>query len=260
MKNSRFPTPYEEVNTAVTTLLENVRAVLGDEFIGMYLYGSIAIGGFDPGRSDIDFLVITAQSLKSDMMKSLRDMHLRLWEKALPWVDKIEGVYVPYDEIGDHELDCSECLMINEKQFATGILDTDWVLNRYILNKHGVTVSGPPIQSLVKPVSTDRLKETIKAELKIRWTKFLYDKELLTHQGYQSFIVITMCRVMYTLVTGDIPAKDKAAEWALENLDSEWHVLIYHAIKWQYGVPSGDIGETRRFMRYVMNKAGEITV
>jgi hypothetical protein len=38
-------------------LLTEVKAVLGDYFISLYLHGLLAGGGFNPGRSDIDFFV-----------------------------------------------------------------------------------------------------------------------------------------------------------------------------------------------------------
>ncbi len=36
------PTPYLEVNAVLNELLPDVQAILGDRFIGMYLYGSLA--------------------------------------------------------------------------------------------------------------------------------------------------------------------------------------------------------------------------
>ena len=53
------PTPYADVNAILADLLARVQAVLGENFVGMYLYGSLATGTFDPESSDIDFLVAT---------------------------------------------------------------------------------------------------------------------------------------------------------------------------------------------------------
>ena len=41
------PTPYPEVNAILNVLLADVRAILGDQFVGFYLYGSLASGDFD---------------------------------------------------------------------------------------------------------------------------------------------------------------------------------------------------------------------
>ena len=45
-------TPYEDVNLILNLLLANVQEVLTNQFIGLYLYGSLATGDFDPKTSD----------------------------------------------------------------------------------------------------------------------------------------------------------------------------------------------------------------
>jgi hypothetical protein len=57
------PTPYPDVNAVLHVLLSDVQTVLGNHFIGMYLSGSPASGDFAPQRSDIDFVVVTADDL-----------------------------------------------------------------------------------------------------------------------------------------------------------------------------------------------------
>jgi predicted nucleotidyltransferase len=56
------PSSYSEVNTVLNLLLSEVRSLLGEELLGMYLYGSLSLGAFEPGSSDIDFLVVTVDA------------------------------------------------------------------------------------------------------------------------------------------------------------------------------------------------------
>jgi predicted nucleotidyltransferase len=56
------PTPYPEVNAVLQLLLAEVQAVLREQLVGLYVHGSLASGGFQPGRSDIDFLVVTLKA------------------------------------------------------------------------------------------------------------------------------------------------------------------------------------------------------
>jgi predicted nucleotidyltransferase len=53
-------TPYSDVNAVLQELLTAVQPILGRQFIGLYLYGSLAASDFHPNRSDIDFVVVTA--------------------------------------------------------------------------------------------------------------------------------------------------------------------------------------------------------
>jgi len=52
------PTPYPDVNEILNSLLFNVQEMLGKQFVGMYLFGSLANGDFDD-HSDIDVLIVT---------------------------------------------------------------------------------------------------------------------------------------------------------------------------------------------------------
>ena len=54
------PTPYADINALLDRLFEGMRAVLGEKLIGLYLFGSLAVGDFDYGSSDIDFVDFVA--------------------------------------------------------------------------------------------------------------------------------------------------------------------------------------------------------
>jgi predicted nucleotidyltransferase len=54
MEGSSSPTPFPEVNHALAEFETRMWAILGRQFLGMYLYGSLAIEDFDPRSSDID--------------------------------------------------------------------------------------------------------------------------------------------------------------------------------------------------------------
>ncbi len=73
--NNKSPTPYDDVNSFLQIFLENVRVVLGNYFVGMYLFGSLAMGGFDKNRSDIDFLIVTEEKLSKSLISGLKIMH-----------------------------------------------------------------------------------------------------------------------------------------------------------------------------------------
>jgi predicted nucleotidyltransferase len=93
------PTPAPDVNAVLHVLLSEVQTVLENRFIGMYLYGSLASGDFDPGLSDIDFVVVTADELPDEMLPALEAMHPRITASGLKWATKLEGSYIPRQAI-----------------------------------------------------------------------------------------------------------------------------------------------------------------
>jgi len=62
-------TPYPDVNALLQELLTGVRAILGDHLVGVYLDGSLALGCFEPDRSDVDVVVVTEDELGSDVVE-----------------------------------------------------------------------------------------------------------------------------------------------------------------------------------------------
>ena len=101
-REAKYPTPYPEVNTVLDELLREVRAVLGPEFVGMYLYGSLSSGDFDPPSSDIDFLVVTGDDLPEETLEALRAMHARIAAAGGHWVKELEGSYIPRAALRRH--------------------------------------------------------------------------------------------------------------------------------------------------------------
>ena len=89
------PTPYPDVNEILQILLDEVKSVLDQQFVGKYLYGSLSSGDFHPDASDIDFLVVTEELLSEKTIAALESMHLRIWDTGLKWTDKLEGSYIP---------------------------------------------------------------------------------------------------------------------------------------------------------------------
>ncbi|HYO49801.1 MAG TPA: nucleotidyltransferase domain-containing protein, partial [Chloroflexia bacterium] len=129
------PTPYSDVNAILHELLSSVQAILGDYFLGMYLYGSLALGDFDPYRSDIDFLVVTTDNLPDDLFSALQTMHARIAASDSRWATDLEGSYIPkhalrrYDPANARHphIDRGEEGLDKEQH------DSDWIIQRHTL-------------------------------------------------------------------------------------------------------------------------------
>ena len=88
------PTLYSDVNVLISLLLSKVQATLGDQFIGLYLGGSLALGDFDPHWSDIDFVVVTADELPPETVVVLEEMHVHLWDTGSKWAIETVIIYL----------------------------------------------------------------------------------------------------------------------------------------------------------------------
>jgi len=249
------PTPYPDVNALLGTLLAGVRAILGDQFVGLYLHGSLAAGDFGAG-SDIDFAVVTANELPEETVRALGEMHARLRASDTKWAAKLEGPYIPRQMLRRYHPAQTRCPWLGvDGHFAVEQLGPDWVLQSHVLREQGVAVTGPPPRTLIDPISPDDLRHAVRETLRLWWAPMLDDLARLQEYVlvYQHYAVLTMCRMLYTLHHGTVASKSVAARWAQEELGERWGALITWALEGREGDRSEAVVG---LVRSVMEKGG----
>jgi len=247
------PTPYPEVNAVLHGLLSGVQTILGNHFTGMYLHGSLASGDFDPQRSDIDFVVVTAGELPGEMLPALAAMHARLAASGLKWAKRLEGTYIPQQALRRYDPAHAQHPSIGvDWSFGVDHQGSDGVIQRHILREQGVVVAGPAPQTLIDPVRPNDLRRAVLATLHEWWSQQLENPVRLDSREYQAYAVLTMCRALYTLQYGTIVSKPVAAQWAQEALGERWARLIERALAWRHDDELEDMPETLDLIRYTL--------
>ncbi len=253
-------TPYEDVNKILNLLCKNVQEVLGSQFIGMYLYGSLSSGDFNPESSDIDFLVVTEDYLPETIISQLENMHKETWATSVQRAGKLEGAYIPKELIRKHSLNGLPCPTINEGKFYLDTPGSDWIIQRHVVREYGVVIAGPDPKTLIDFVSAEDIHNSIMGVLREWWYPMLENPAWLQDHddGYRSFAVITMCRVLHGLEYGTITSKPKATQWARANVNPQWHLLIDKAVEVSNHkeVPI-NLDETLGFIRYTKERIEE---
>ncbi len=265
-----FPTAYPEANLVLDALLPEVQAILGEQFIGMYLYGSLACGGFDRD-SDVDFVVVTESELPETCFSALREMHTRIARLDSWCATQLEGSYIPkhalqiYDprralhlHIDRGQGECLQRMQIDDPQISRAWWG-GWVLLRAVLRENGITLAGPEPATLIAPVTPDELRQAMLATLEGWVEPLLKDPDQIGKRGYQSYFVLTLCRIQYTLEYGKIASKPAAARWAQERLGEPWAALIENAWAGRHdpGAKTGadDLEGTLDFVRHTLEHA-----
>jgi predicted nucleotidyltransferase len=226
------PTPYPDVNEVLNLLLSNAKEILGDQFVGMYLYGSLSSGDFNPETSDIDFLFVTDGSLSEETIAKLEVMHDRTWATSLKRAGKLEGAYVPKGLIHRHNPSGAPCPIINEGRFYIEKLGSDWIIQRHVVREYGVVIEGPGPKTLIDFVTPDDIRGAVMGTLREWWFPMLDDPTWLRdgESGDRAFAIITMCRVLHALEHRTIVSKPKAIQWVHTKLGDPWKRLIGRAV------------------------------
>ncbi len=282
---ARQPTPYAELNAVLAHFLAGVRDLLGDNFVGVYLQGSFAVGDATE-FSDCDFIVVTHRDLTPDEIPALDAFHAAIHERPETyWRHALEGSYVPdailrrwSDEPRDPpgEPRCPDWadpgtsgtpprgypfwyLDHGAKALVRSEHDNTQVV-RWCLREKGVVLAGPPPRELVDPVPPAALRAEVRATMDLCLSVNLEPMELV---AWQAFWVGLYCRMLHTLATGAVHSKRAGFAWALGAVDPQWHGLIERAAAVRKGdaAQSGrpadpaDVAATRAFARYAVEHA-----
>jgi hypothetical protein len=254
---SSQPTPFSDINGLLDHLLTEVRHILGAEFVGMYLYGSLSGGDFDPDSSDVDFLVVTEHVLPDEIVVALGAMHARIRASEMPWANRLEGSYIPRAAIRRYDPRNNRHPTLGaDWEYGIGEHNETWVIESAIVRERGVTLAGPPPTMLIDPVSPDHLRATVRTILTGFWLRqTVGPPEWLRPRHYQAFAILTMCRALYTLEHGTVPSKPVAARWAQETLPPPWPALISRALRWRSDHTPDDMAEMLSMIRYTVARA-----
>jgi predicted nucleotidyltransferase len=249
-------TPYPEINAVLQDLLTRVQTLLGSDFVGLYLYGSLASGEFDPQRSDIDFLVVTTGELPTEILPTLAAMHKGLAATGSLWAKRLEGSYIPQQALRRYD----PAQARHPSLRVDGSFDVDhhgpnWLIQMHLIRQQAITLAGPEPNTLIDPVTPDELMGASLAALREWWEPMLDDPARLRQREYQAYAVLTMCRALYTLQHGTVVSKRVAACWAREFLGQQWVELIDAALAWPSGPQPDRLTETLALIQYTLHLA-----
>jgi len=261
---NKSPTPFPEVNDVIEDLLNDVQPILGFHFVGMYLEGSLANGDFDED-SDIDFVVVTDEDVSENIFSALYVLHERLNLLDTYWSTNLEGSYISQYALRRYDPDHANYPNM-ERGFGERLKmvdhDETWNIHRYIRRERGIVIIGPDPKTLINPVSPYDLRQAMLPALHGWATKILNNPNEIIHQSYQSYTVLSLCRILYTLDFGDVVSKHKAARWVKETQGEKWHQLIDQA--WigrhnpQLPASTEGINQTLDLTRYALDKASSV--
>lgn len=230
MSKTISPTSYPDVNEILDLLHTNIKEILQDHFIGMYLFGSLANGDFDD-HSDIDVLFVTDAEISSTIFSALQEMHERIIQIDSPWAIQLEVSYIPQNAL--RRFDARDNLHPhmdrgNGEKLHMMMHASDWIIQRHILRERGIVIAGPDLQTLIDPVSPIELRQAVIDVLPLWVNPIIDDPSQINKRGYQSFFVLSLCRMLYTMKHGTIVSKPYAAKWAKESWN-RWAALIERA-------------------------------
>lgn len=210
---------------------------LPDRIEGLYLVGSVALSDFQPERSDVDFVAVTASRLTDDELGKLEAVHERLSdEHRPPW---FSGVYVTWDDLARDPREIEAVPFHDEGRFeATGGFDANPV-QWLTLRTHPVAVRGtgePTVwtdDAVVREWTLDNLG-SYWAPWVARQRKLVRGTMMLSDWAV-GWGVLGVPRLHYTVATGEVASKAAAGDYALETFADRWRRIVTEALRLRTG-------------------------
>lgn len=228
-EGARLPRKTTVIPLQVLKLLKifcnEVKAILKERFLALYVFGSLGMGDFSRHQSDIDFLALIATSLGPAEGKRLQKIHDKL--RAAKFGDRLEGEYVAMSASRAEGAEgtvarCEEgVLLLNvpSELSAENILD---------VRQNAIVLYGPNPKRLVPCVSEQSVKEVMEDYL--RELNDELKRSELKDLKWLSSRVLNICRTLYTLKTGKVTSKSAGAKWAFRTLSQQWTPLIKRSL------------------------------
>jgi predicted nucleotidyltransferase len=250
-------TPYADINRLLESLLYRLRHVFQARLAGLYLYGSLVTGDFDPDCSDIDLLAITSSQITASEFEALRSMHVDLTRDNPEWDDRLDVVYLPVTALREFRTEKSLIVISPGEPFhiREGEALKDWLQNWYLVRESGLTLFGLSPKAIIPQITQEEFVEAIRryaAEVREQV------KHEMKRKG-QPYTILTICRALYVLRTRQQASKKAAAIWAQAELP-EWSRLIQSSLAWRQAWREEDIdhaathSETARFVNFVSDR------
>ena len=249
-----------QIYTFLATLLTQMQLILGDKLVGLYLYGSLVMGDFDPTVSDIDVLAALASDLSAVEFATLDAMHQDLVAQNPQWEHRLEIAYLSLHGLQTFRTESSPIGIISPGEpFHIIQAGRDWLLNWYSVRERGVPLFGPLAPTIIAPIATAEFIQVVKEHV-----AHLHDwLKKDASRPSQAYAILTMCRAFYSCVFGEQVSKARAAEWTMEVLP-EWAGLIQNALKWRLAWrepvtdPAATLPKTRHFVESMQQKIEEL--
>lgn len=253
----------------VDSLCTAIQHIADSSLVGIYLHGSLAMGCFNPHRSDIDLLAVTAEGLRVEQKRDLIET-------------LVTGGSAPYDTHGltrPVEISVVRLSDFNPWQYptpydlhysedwrqssmvalATGgwhtwngstATDTDLAAHITLLNYRGITLAGQPILSVFPDVPrADYADSLLRDARDIR----------ANAAANPAYSILNLCRMLAFFRDGLITSKDEAGAWAVIHAPEAHRDIIGQALDLYRGGNVAMASDPVQLEQFAADVLGEIT-
>lgn len=198
---------------AINHMVQEISGILADCAPSVYMYGSTVLNDFRSGWSDIDILVLTEKQISEAQAKLLVGLRQAMLEKEPenPYYRSFEGGMLTLNAFLSKKTDRVVYWGTSGERITDSYRFDSFGMAELI--ESGVLLYGKEIRKELKYPDFHELYADVK-----RHYETIRKYAVSTERSIYSFgWMLDIARCIYTLRTGKIIAKTRAAEWALDH-------------------------------------------
>lgn len=192
----------------------DIVGVLGESLSGIYVYGSLVRGCYNPAASDVDIVVVTTQAVSQCNDLAILDLHNKFGAA-------IDAAFVTNEQADADEFPATVDFLVKPVSGCKIVRPSggsrDFLLQRQDVYEAGVALSGQPPNMRFHPVPWALLSASL---------DYLFPNIV----PYFKNPVLMMCRVAYAYERRLLCGKRDAGIWAADVFDDHWKPMIRAAL------------------------------
>lgn len=217
-----------EIKKLLDNMNNRVEELLDGDFVGLYVHGSIAMGCFNPGVSDVDFLVVIRNKLRVEEEKKLIKILLnesnnvpKGIEMSVVLLSQTKNPIFPTPFEFHFGKEYEDKYRRDETDLSKQNTDPDLVAHFTITKKRGITWSGLPINEVFSEIPKEMYAKSLLYDFND------LDKNIVSNTIYG---ILNACRTIAYLKDGLVLSKKEGGEWAMENFDKQYFDILEKAL------------------------------
>lgn len=234
--------------------VEQSKAILGDNLVGLYLHGSAVMGCYNDEKSDIDLLVVIHNDMSDEEKRRYMDMIVELNTYAPPKGIEFsivkKSVCKPFVYPTPFELHFSvahlEWYKNNPQDYVLKMKGTDKDLAAHItiLYHRGICLWGKDVHNVFEAVDESAYLDSIWNDIEQA------EADIMENPVY---ITLNLCRVLAYKQENLILSKQEGGIWGLAHVPKTYSNLIQQALDEYASVGTLELDETEAvaYARYM---------
>lgn len=219
------------LKNALSHLVEALNKELKGNLKSVIVHGSLCAGDFDYQSSDVDILVLTENVLSKQDFYIISHLHNSMKRHYPEWAERFEASYITVAQFYTLAPPAEPRVYVNNGLAQLEPYGAEWYFEKHTISTSGLAIYGDSFDRGKLAVTSTKLRIAA-FQILMEWWKPIVDRGMHSlSDHYLAYGVLSMCRIIMTIESGQTGSKIEAAEYVLEQYPSVHNEVIKNVMK-----------------------------